>query len=194
MQHTEVPKELDNRDVHHLCHGDKIIYAAIRRFMNKDSRECFPAIRTIAKTLQCTPGKVSAALDRLIEAGFVKRIESKKNRNSNHYLFPKTKFDNQFEMFTTEFLELNLPLNVKEYYMDIQQYLYGKETGIGKCSLSNVELSRRTGWTIPSIKKYNTILIENNLLEEETTNKQDEAGFPIIMKRFDLNGLNQAIL
>lgn len=45
-----------------------------------------------------------------------------------------------------------------------------------------------------SIKKYNTILIEKNLLEEEETTQKDEAGFPIIQKRFDLQGFNQAVL
>ena len=145
MKHTEVPKELDNRDAHNLAHGDKIIYAAVRRYMNKDTRECFPAIRTIAQSLQCAPGKVTEALKRLVEAGFIKKVNSDKKRNSNHYMFPITEFDNQFEMFTDEFLELDLPLNIKEYYMDIQRYLYGKESGVGKCSFSNAELSRRTG-------------------------------------------------
>lgn len=45
-----------------------------------------------------------------------------------------------------------------------------------------------------SIRKYNTILIEKNLLEEEETTQKDEAGFPIIQKRFDLQGFNQAVL
>lgn len=48
-------------------------------------------------------------------------------------------------MFTDEFLDLDMPLNIKEYYMDIQHYLYGKDTGIGRCTLSNTELARRTG-------------------------------------------------
>lgn len=194
MKHTEVPHELDNREIYQLEHGDKIIYAAVRKYMSKETRECFPAIRTIANMLQCTPGKVQAALKRLVSAKFIEKIPAKEKRNSNHYKFPRTEFDKQFEMFTDEFLELDLPLNVKEYYMDIQQYLYGKDTGVGKCSFSNAELARRTGWTVASVKKYNTILIEKNLLEEHTTNKTDSAGFPIIQKEFDLQGLNQAAL
>lgn len=43
MKHTEVPHQLDMmKDNHQLEHGDKIIYAAIRRYMNKTTRECFP--------------------------------------------------------------------------------------------------------------------------------------------------------
>jgi len=37
-------------------------------------------------------------------------------------------------------------------------------------------------------------LIQKNLLEEESSECKDEAGFPIIIKRFDLQGLNQAEL
>lgn len=192
MQHVEVPYELDNlKLVHTLEHGDKIIYAALRNYMNKNSRECFPAIRFIAENLQCSPTKVQLAIKRLLATGL---LEKAKDGRKNHYRFPETDFDKQFEMFTKEFLYMDLPLNVKEYYMDIQQYLYGKDTGKGKCSFSNAELARRTGWTVASVKKYNTILIEKNLLEEETSDYKDEAGFPIIVKRFDLQGLNQAEL
>ena len=192
MQHVEIPHELDNlKLVHTLEHGDKIIYAALRNYMNKDSRECFPAIRFVAENLQCSPTKVQLAIKRLLATGL---LEKAKDGRKNHYRFPETDFDKQFEMFTKEFLYMDLPLNVKEYYMDIQQYLYGKDTGKGKCSFSNAELARRTGWTVASVKKYNTILIEKNLLEEETSDYKDEAGFPIIVKRFDLQGLNQAEL
>lgn len=192
MQHVEIPHELDNlKLVHTLEHGDKIIYAALRNYMNKDTRECFPAIRFIAENLQCSPTKVQLAIKRLLATGL---LEKAKDGRKNHYRFPETDFDKQFEMFTKEFLYMDLPLNVKEYYMDIQQFLYGKDTGRGKCSLSNAELSRRTGWTVASVKKYNTILIEKNLLEEEVSSANDEAGFPIIIKRFDLTGLNQAEL
>lgn len=192
MKHTEVPKHLDDlKEQHVLEHGDKIVYAAIRRYMNKDSRECYPAIATIANMLQCSPGKINAAIKRLVLTGLlIKHPDTHKN----HYCFPKTKFDEQFEMFTDEFLDLDLPLNVKEYYMDIQQYLYGKETGKGRCTFSNAELARRTGWTVLSIKKYNTILIEKGLLEEEETENKDAAGIPIIQKNFDLTGLHQAAL
>ena len=143
MKHTEVPHQLDvMRDTNQLQHGDKIIYAAIRRYMNKDTRECFPAIRTIAKTLKCSPTKVINGIERLLHTGLLlKSINGRKNC----YQFPRTEFDKRFEMFTDEFLELDLDLNVKEYYMDLQQYLYGKDSGIGKCSFPNVKIAELTG-------------------------------------------------
>ena len=191
-KHVQVAHELDiMRSKHILEHGDKIIYAAIRIYMNVETRECYPALNTIATKLKCSKTKIINALERLLTTGLInKHFDGRKN----HYYFPETEFDKQFEMFTEEFLELELPLNVKEYYMDIQPFLYGKETGIGKCSFSNAELARRTGWTVPSIKKYNTYLIEHGFLEEETTDKKDSAGFPIVQKNFDLQSLNQAAL
>ena len=78
--------------------------------------------------------------------------------------------------------------------MGIQQFLYGKETGVGKCSFSNAQLSEKLGISTISVKKYNTYLIEHNLLEEEETNKTDEAGLTIVQKNFNLAGLQQAAL
>lgn len=192
MKHTEVPNEISNlRDRNQLEHGDKIIYATIRRYMNKETRDCFPSINTIAVKLNCSKTKVLSAIKRLLDTELLeKHIDGRKN----HYKFPLTEFDKHFEMFTDEFLDLDLPLNVKEYYMDIQSFLYGKESGVGKCSFSNAELARRTGWTTVSVKKYNTILIEKGLLSEEVTNATDESGLPIIQKAFNLTGLHQAAL
>lgn len=192
MKHTEVPHELDSmKSKHILEHGDKIIYCCIRKYMNKDTRVCFPSIPRITEDLHCSANKVKSAIKRLIDSNL---MQVSKDGRKNSYYFPETEFDKHFEMFTDKFIHLDIDLNVKEYYMDIQQYLYGKDTGIGKCSFSNTELSRITGWSIPSIKKYNSILIEKGLLEEEVTGNFDSAGLPIVQKSFDLNGLQQAAL
>lgn len=97
-------------------------------------------------------------------------------------------------MFTDEFLDLEIPVNIKEYYMDLQQYLYDKESGVGKCYFSNTALASKLGISVPTVKKYNTYLIEHGFLKEETTDKTDEAGLPVIQKNFNLQGLNQAAL
>ena len=192
MKHTQVSHELDDMKSQHLLeHGDKIIYCAIKQYMNKDTRVCFPSIPTISQLLKCSPNKVKSAIKRLVANNV---IQVTKDGRKNSYYFPESDCDKRLEMFTHEFIKLDLELNVKEYYMDIQQYLYGKETGIGKCSFSNAELARRTGWSIVSVKKYNTILIEKGLLEENSTDFKDESGLPIVQKSFDLNGLQQASL
>lgn len=145
------------------------------------------------KQLHIGQTKTMNAIDRLVDAGLLEVITEEGKHNTYH--FPETEFDKQFEMFTPEFLDLDMPIDVKEYYMDIQQYLYGKETGKGRCSLSNLELSRRTGWSNYLIKKCNTFLIEHGYLDEEVSpSKKDEAGLPVITRVFNLTGLNQAAL
>lgn len=199
MKHTEIPTQMTKEKLGEnplLEPGDKMVYAAIRRYMNADNRECFPSYTTICGTLKTGRTKVANAIDRLVAAGFLQKNQSGTGKYvKNSYYFPITEFDKKFEKFTDEFLDLDLPLNVKEYYMDIQQFLYGKETGTGRCSLSNAELARRTGWSIASIKRYNTVLIEKGYLEEDVLDDQrDQAGLPIIQKSFNLTGLHQAAL
>lgn len=48
-------------------------------------------------------------------------------------------------MFTDDFLDMDLPINVKEYYMDIQRYMYDKESGVGKIGYTNTKLAELTG-------------------------------------------------
>lgn len=205
MKHTEIPHELDNRKVsifdsenknRTLEAGDKIIYASIRRYMNSDTRECYPSIRTIKEKLHCSQGRITAGLERLEKAGFIIKNKHKapNGKWSNYYHFPESEFDKHFEMFTDEFLDLDLPINIKEYYMDLQQYLYDKDTGVGKCSFSNNTLANKLGISAPTVKKYNTYLIEHGFLEEETTGNYDEAGLPVVQKNFNLTSLQQAAL
>lgn len=194
MQHVEIPNELISlKRQGKLEQGDQVIFAAIKKYMNNETRECFPSITTIAKTLNCSRTKILSAIDRLCSCNL---LQKKSNGPGIHntYVFVRTEFDNFFEMFTEDFLKIDMPLNIKEYYMGIQQFLYGKETGIGKCSFSNTKLAEMLGISPLSVKKYNTYLIENNYLEEETTNKTDESGLPVVQKNFNLQSLNQAAL
>lgn len=204
MKHTEIPHELGNRTVsindkdnenRILEKGDKVIYAAIRRYMNKD-RVSFPSISKIKEKTHCGQTRIYESIGRLIKAGFITKSLQKtpSGKMTTYYYFPESEFDKHFEMFTDDFLDMEMPLNIKEYYMDIQQYLYDKESGIGKCSFSNSELADKLGVSIPTVKKYNTYLIQNGYLEEEATTKTNEAGLIIYQKNFNLSGLNQAAL
>lgn len=194
VQHVEIPSKLGDLKINgKLEKGDKMIYAALRMRMNSATRRCFPSQSYLKKTYHIGQSRIEGAIDRLVDAGLLELCANDDHRR-NEYYFPKTEFDKQFEMFTEEFLLLDMPIEVKEYYMDIQQYLYGKETGVGKCSMSNAEISRRTGWSSYLVKKNNTWLIDHGYLEEETALKKDEAGFPVITKHFNLTSLNQAAL
>ena len=209
MQHTEIPHELDNlqdrliktdEDAKQhpekiLKPGDKIVYAAIRSFMD-ESRSCYPSFAKIKERAQCGQAKIEDAISRLVQAGLmeVKTTTSNKGRTSNLYIFPETEFDKHFEMFTLDFLKLDLPINVKEFYMTVQKYMYDKDSGIGKIGYSNAKLAELTGINARSIKKYCDYLISKGLLEEEVTGSYDKAGLPIIHKNFQLDGFQQAAL
>ena len=193
MQHVQIPNELINlKREGKLEQGDQVIFASIKKYMNCDTRECFPSITTISKNLKCSRTKILSAIDRLCECNLLQKIS--KPGLHNIYKFLRTEFDQFFEMFTEDFLKIDIPLNVKEYYMGIQQFLYDKDSGVGKCSFSNTKLAQKLGISIASVKKYNTYLINHGYLEEETTNKTDEAGLPVIQKNFNLTGLQQAAL
>ena len=158
--------------------------------MNKDTRTCFPSLKTVSDKLHCSESKIQKAIYRLEQAGLIK-ITREEGKSNSYWFPPET---DKFEMFTEEFLDLDLDLKVKEYYMDLQPFLYGKETGVGKTTLSNARLADYIGLSPATVKKYNTILIEKGLLAEEVTGNTDEAGLPIVQKSFDLQKLNQAAL
>lgn len=209
MQHTEVPHELDNLqerlsktedDIKNhperiLQPGDKVVYAAIRSFMD-ETRTCYPSFTKIKERAKCGQAKIVSAIDRLIQAGFMKLSHKRldNGKTSNLYIFPKTEFDENFEMFTIDFLMMDIPINVKEYYMDIQKYMYGKDTGVGKIGYTNAKLAELTGINAHSIKKYNDYLISKGLLAEEASGNYDSAGFQIMQKNFQLDGFQQAAL
>lgn len=81
MQHTEIPNELSNRKAsifsddpqRILKVGDKVIYACIRRYMNSDTRECFPSVRKLKEKTGCSQNKIYDAINRLVDAGFIKK-------------------------------------------------------------------------------------------------------------------------
>lgn len=193
MQHVQVPNELINlKREGKLEQGDQVIFASIKKYMNCDTRECFPSVTTISKNLKCSRTKILSAIDRLCECNLLQKIS--KPGLHNTYKFLRTEFDQFFEMFTEDFLKIDIPLNVKEYYMGIQQFLYDKDSGVGKCSFSNTKLAQKLGISVTSVKKYNAYLIEHGYLEEEVTDKSDEAGLPVVQKNFNLSTLNQAAL
>lgn len=206
MKHTEIPHILDEKKMslytdseeRILMPGDKIVYASIRRYMNEETRSCYPSIAKIKEKAKCGQAKIKDAITRLEKAGLikVKWFLTPNGKKTHLYVFPKSEFDAKFEMFTDEFLDLDIPTNIKEYYMDIQKYMYDKDSNdhTGKIYYSDSKLASLIGISALSVKKYNKILREKGLLKEETTSSTDDAGLPIIMKSFDLSGFKQAEL
>lgn len=67
-KHVQVPnsQELEYKI---LKIGDRLVYSAIKKYMNKDTHTCYPSLSTIAKDCKCTQGFIKGALSRLQEIG-----------------------------------------------------------------------------------------------------------------------------
>lgn len=185
----------DESKQHVLKHGDKLIYAVTRSFMNKDSRKCWPTKTTIASIIGCKPSRVTEGHKRLVKAGYMTMKKGPIPNSDKYnwiYEFPKTDFDEQFEMFGENFLKLDLEMMLKEYYMDLQRYLYyNDDVTVGTCTFSDYKLSQLTGWSLPTITKFNKQLQDLGLLELTPTKKKDEAGLTIFKKEIKLKDLKQ---
>lgn len=153
--------------------------------------KAFPGLELIAEDSGYKIRRVREGIKRLEQAGLLKvrhRIGT-----STEYTFP-IKLEH-FERFTPAFLKLPISPQAKEYYMDVQQYLYVNETtGLADTTYSEEELSKLTGVCVRTIRNYHKELIAAGLMHESITNMLSPAGYKIIKKNFDLYKLQQAVL
>lgn len=158
--------------------------------MNSEGK-AIPGLELIAEDSGYKIRRVREGIKRLEQAGLLKvrhRIGT-----STEYTFP-IKLEH-FERFTPAFLKLPISPQAKEYYMDIQQYLYvDHDTGLADTTYSEEELSKLTGVCIRTIRNYHKELIAAGLMHESITNMLSPAGYKIIKKNFDLYKLQQAVL
>lgn len=184
MKHTEIPQ---NFDWNQLEWCDQLVFAQIKRFMNSDTRTCYPKLETIHDLTGLSQQFLKDAIKRLSSFGLI-QITRRKGTSNLYYFPPET---DQFEMFSEDFLDLKLPIRVKEYYMKLQQHLFNKEEKISYTQYSDNEIAKLVGLSLPTVKKYNLILQESGYLNTEITTYKDEAGFNIRQLNFDMEKLGQ---
>jgi len=155
--------------------------------MNKSSRTCYPSTQKLKELTQLSTTFIKDSIHRLEKAGLIE--VTARQGTSNLYYFPKE--TDQFEMFSDEFLDMNLPPKVKEYYMKLQKSLYDKDQEIAITHYSDNELAKLTGLSLPTVKKYNKILQEGGYINCNLTNYKDEAGLVIREMSFDMQKLGQ---
>lgn len=150
-RHVQVPNSVgknidsDKKTKYKKHYTDVLVYGFLRKNMDGKTMVAFISLKIIADATSMSIGGVASAIKRLEEAGDVTKIKMDKGRNQNGYKF--NPHSDKFEMYDLNFLE-NKELNnlQKSYYMIIQPYLYiDKETGIGKTTYSDLELSQITG-------------------------------------------------
>lgn len=155
--------------------------------MNKDTRTCYPSMDKIKEKTNLSVRFINDSIHRLENFGLI-QVTRRKGTSNLYYFPPET---DQFEMFSEEFLDMELPARVKEYYMKIQKTLYDKDQQIATTHYNDSELARITGVSKPTVRKYNLILEQSGYMTSKLTNYKDESGFTIRELSFDMQKLGQ---
>lgn len=186
-QHVQLPNDMTKSG--ELSQKDLLVYVTIKRYMNSQTRECYPSLDTIVKVSGVSKPTVRKAINNLKRLKYLDvRLEGRKNV----YKFNPHK---NFEPFSYEFLDFQLETNLKAYIMVVQQTMYKDVEGYGKVSYSDSELASIINLDRHTIAKYNRSLEEQGFLSIIKTDKKDPAtGLRIDEKIFHLNELGQAII
>lgn len=166
----EVQPDLDPKD--------KLIYIAIRRYMDKTTLEAFPSYATITKDTSAAAKTIKKCIDNLVREGY---LETRKEGRKIIYKFNNKK---QFEPFSYDFLDKpDLSFTEKSYIIASQQYMF-KDEEEGKINYNNRELSKLINMPESTISKCNRSLERKGYLE----------GSSEIVKKFQLRELDQLFI
>lgn len=166
----EVQPDLDPKD--------KLIYIAIRRYMDKTTLEAFPSYATITKDTSAAAKTIKKCIDNLVREGY---LETRKEGRKIIYKFNNKK---QFEPFSYDFLDKpDLSFTEKSYIIASQQYMF-KDEEEGKINYNNRELSKLINMPESTIFKCNRSLERKGYLE----------GASEIVKKFQLRELDQLFI
>ena len=157
---------------------DKLVYIAIRRYMNKSTMEAFPSYAKITEDIGASAVTIRKCVNHLIEQGYLETY--KKNRHII-YKFNNKKF---FEPYSFDFLDKkDLTFTEKSYIVATQQYMI-KDAEEGKVSYTNKELSELIQMSPSTISRVNHSLQDKGYLN----------GASEITKKFQLRKLDQLFI
>lgn len=188
-QHVQVPHDMCKNG--NLDPTDVLIYACLKTYMNNKDRIAYPSFETMVKEFDISRGTLNKSIKKLISNG---DISLKKAGRRNIYTFNP---DNRnFEMFTFDFIkDKSLSVNKRAYLIMLHQPMMGKETGVGKISYTDKELSKVTGLSTSTIRRRDIELAEDGILSVAPTEKRDpETGLIVNLKLYDLERIGQAVL
>ena len=188
MKHVQLPNDMTTDA--NLTPQDLLIYVAIKRYMNKDTKEAFPSLQTICAKSGASVNTVRKCIANLEKE---KYFTITKEGRKNIYTFSDYK---KFEPFSYDFLDKeDLTFTEKAYIIASQQYMYKDEQGFGKITLSGQDLSKKINMPESTISKCNKSLTAKDYLSIIKCNKRDqETGVVIQEKIFHLDELGQAVI
>lgn len=187
-QHVQLPNNMTATK--ELTPKDLLVYVSIKRFMNKDTWECFPSLDTIVKVSGVSKPTVRKTIEKLKQLNYISVI--KKGR-SNVYKFSSYK---NFEPFSYSFLDKqDLSPEEKALIIVEQQYMFKDQDGIGKITYTDLELSEKINMSYNTIVKYHNSLREKGYLDLiKTKAKDSNTGLVINEKIYHLDELGQAVV
>ena len=153
---------------------DKLVYVAIRRYMNSRTMEAFPSYATITKDTGAAAKTIKKCVDNLIREGYIE------TRRKGKYLIYKFNNNKRFEPYSYDFLDNpNLTFTEKSYIVASHQYMF-KDGDEGRIQYSNKELSQLIHMPEVTISSCNRSLEAKGYLE----------GASEFIKRFPQDKLN----
>lgn len=189
-QHVQVPNDMTEQNIY-LKPGDILIYATIKRHMDKDTKTCYPSLDTISRESGASINTVRTSIQNLVNAEYIEVTPKGRGK-----LYRFLKWD-KFEPFSYDFLD-NKKLTFKEkaYILATQQYMFKKEeTQDGVVTYNNIELSKRLNISPSTVSRLDSSLQAKQILNINTlTLKDPETGLPIKEKVFHLSKIEQAIV
>lgn len=159
---------------------DKLIYLAIRRYMNRKTMEAFPSYARITEDTGAAAKTIKKCVDNLVKEEY---LETRKDGRKIVYKFNNKK---QFEPFSYDFLDKpDLTFTEKSYIVATQQFMFkNKETLEGNISFPNNKLANLINMSPATISRCNHSLEKKGYLE----------GASDSTKRFQLRELDQMII
>ena len=177
-QFVVYPHPANNEPQPDLDPKDKLVYIAIRRYMNKNTMEAFPSYAKITEDIGAAAVTIKKCVDHLIEQGY---LSTYKRGRSIVYKFNNKKF---FEPYSFDFLDKkDLTFTEKAYIVATQQYMI-KDNDEGKISYTNKELSELIQMPQSTISRVNHSLQDKGYLN----------GASEITKKFQLRKLDQLFI
>lgn len=179
-QFVPYPHSGNSEPTNGLTPADKLIYLAIRRYMDKDSMEAYPSYAKITKDIGAAAKTIKKSVDNLIRENYIK---TKRDGRKIVYKFNNKK---QFEPFSYDFLDKpDLTFTEKSYIVASQQYMFKEfNSEEGKISYKNKELSKLINMSESTISRCNHSLEKKGYLE----------GAEDYIKRFQLRELDQLFI
>lgn len=195
MMGVKVEKDSENKPkiIVTLKPFDKLVYAFMKRSMDKDTRRTYVSIETIAQDLSVSRNTVSSSIKKLCDCGAIKKLTQKIGRSNLYEFLPNEKF----EMFTYDFLNDcdKLTTDEKAIVLSMQEYTYkDPSTGDGYTTYDISSLAKVLNISLPTLRKTFYSLESKDIMTSSLCKSIDKNGSHKILRKIDNQQIAQAIL